>query len=124
MPFLLLTLLILATSPCAALTQQAADFIKSAGLDPANADVVAADKDGVIKTTFRGDAAAFSLERLATEKKANAVRSFVVSRKVARELRTNFKRYKLQAGGIPGYDGMYLTPAERLLMVDKIVEPR
>lgn len=124
MPFLLVTLLILATSPCAALTPQAADFLKSVGLDPANADVIAADKDGVIKTTFRGDTAAFSLESLATEKKANAVRSFVVSRKVARELRTNFKRYKLPAGGIQGYDGMYLTTAERLLMVDKIVEPR
>jgi hypothetical protein len=123
--FLFLTLLISATSPCSALTQEAADFLKTAGLDPASPDVIAADKDGTIQTTFRGDPVTFSLEKLATEKKTNAVRAFVASRRVARELRTNFKSYRLPAaGGIPDYDGTYLTPAERLLMADKIVEPR
>src|SRR2546429_310523 len=123
MSLLFLALIAFATSPCLALTQQAADFVKSVGLDPNSADVVAADKDGTIKTTYRGDAATFSLESLASEKKANAVRSFVASRKVARELKANFKGYKLPAGGVPSYDGLYLTQSERLLMVDKIVEP-
>jgi hypothetical protein len=123
-PFLFLTLRVLATSPCAALSQQAADFLSSVGLDPADADVVAADKDGAIETTFRGDPVIFSLEKLATEKKANAVRSFIATRKVALELRTDFEHYKLTDGPIPDFDGTYLTPAERLLMADKIVEPR
>lgn len=118
------TMLILATSPCAALSQQAADFLKSVGLDPANADVVAADKDGAIETTFRGDPEIFSLEKLAIGKKANAVRLFIGTRKVARELRTNLKGYKLPAGPIQDFDGTYLTPAERGLLADKIVEQK
>jgi hypothetical protein len=124
MTLLLLTLSMFATSPCLALTQQAADFIKSIGLDPKSADVVAADKDGVIKSTYRGDPVAHSLESLAKEKKVNAVKSFVVSRKIARALNTNFKGYKLPNGGIEHYDGLYLTQKERLLMANKIVERR
>ena len=90
-PFLFLPLLILATSPCSALTQQAADFLKSAGLDPADADVIAADQDGVIETTHAGDPETFSLESLAIGKKANAVRTFVAARKIIRELKADFK---------------------------------
>lgn len=79
---LIAAMLVCAGTPCLALTPQAADFLKSAGLDPASPDVVAADKDGVIQTTLRGDPATYSLEKLASEKKTNAVRSFVATRKV------------------------------------------
>ena len=120
MPIPFLTLLILATSPCLALTPQAADFIRSVGLNPAHPDVVAADKDGTIKTTLRGDDVTYSLETLATEKKTNAVKSFVATRKVARELKTNFNGFKMPSGGIPGFDGLYLTPAERLVLIKKM----
>ena len=116
----LLTLLILATSPCAALTQQAADFLKSAGLDPADADVLAADKDGVIETTYAGDPVTFSLEALVTGKKNNAVRTFVTTRKMIRELKADFKGYKIPPGG----DVLYLTTVERLLMVKKVNEAK
>jgi hypothetical protein len=116
----LLTLLILATSPCATLTQQAADFLKSAGLDPADADVLAADKDGVIETTYAGDPVTFSLEALATGKKNNAVRTFVTTRKMIRELKADFKGYKIPPGG----DVLYLTTVERLLMVKKVNEAK
>lgn len=124
MLFLLFTLTIFATSPCAALTQQAADFIKSVGMDPIAADVAAADKEGEIQTTYNGDPNTFSLEALASGKKARAVRVFVASRKAIRELKANFKAYKIPAGGNPDYDGLYLTPDERTLMVKKITEPR
>ena len=121
---LLVTILVFAASPSLALSPQAADFIKSIGLDPTSADVVAADKDGVIKSTYRGDPVSHSLESLATEKKVNAVKSFVVSRKVARGLKGNPAGYQLPNGGIEHYDGLYLTQAERLLMADAIVRRR
>jgi len=123
-PFLFFTLFVLATSPCVALTQQAADFIKSVGMDPTAADVVAADKEGEIQTTYNGDPMTYSLEALASGKKARAVRVFVTTRKAARELKADLKGYKVPTGGIPDYDGIYLTPSELPLMVKKIMESR
>src|SRR5690349_18871345 len=107
--------LLMATPPCAALTQQAADFLKSAGLEPADADVRAADKGGVIETTYAGDPVTFSLESLAIGKKTNAVRTFVTTRKMIRELKADFTGYKIPPGGVPGSDVLYLTTVERLL---------
>ena len=121
---LIVALLVCAATPCLALTQQAADFLKSVGLDPASADVVVADKEGEIQTTYNGDPNSFSLEALASGKKARAVRVFVASRKAIRELKANFKAYKIPAGGNPDYDGVYLTPSERTLMVKKMQEPK
>lgn len=109
-------------TPAWALSPAAEAFVRGAGLDPGSADVVAADKDGVIETTYRGDPATFSLEALALKKMANGVRSFVVTRKVIRELKASFASYKLPAGGIEGFDGLYLTPSERELMAKKIRE--
>jgi hypothetical protein len=123
-PFLFLTLLILATSPCSALTKQAADFLKSAGLDPADADVIAADQDGVIEATYAGDPVTFGLESLAIGKKTNAVRTFVTTRKMIRELKTDFKGYEMPPGGVPGSDVLYLTTAERLLLSKMLDEAK
>jgi hypothetical protein len=105
------------------LTQQAADFLKSVGLNPTAADVVAADKEGEIHTTYNGDPVSYSLESLATAKKARAVRVFVATRKAIRELKANPTGFKIP-GGLRDYDGIYLTPSELPLMFKKITAPR
>jgi hypothetical protein len=117
---LILGLLISWASPCLALSQQSSDFVRSIGIDPASADVVAADKDGTIATTFHGDPASNSLETLASEKKVNAVKRFIFTRKLVRDLKVN------PSGPLPAvmdnYDALYLTDSEKVLVGRKAVE--
>jgi hypothetical protein len=58
--------------------------------------VVAADRDGSIATTFHGDPVSNSLESLVAEKKTNAVKLFVATRKVIRDLQKDFAGHKLE----------------------------
>lgn len=111
-----LAAVIVLASPSFALSPEAEAFIKSIGLDPNSAAVRAADEEGTISTTFRGDSASFSLESLALEKKKNGVLAFIATRafikKLSGSLSTPFPK--------TGYDGMYLTKSERGLVADKI----
>ena len=116
------SLMIVATTcPCFALSPQANSFIKSIGINPGDPDVVAAETEGVIKTDYHGDPASYSLENLASARKANAVRSFVFTRKLIRQLKANFDTYHLAVPS-PGYDSRYLTKSERALVGRKIAD--
>ncbi len=103
-------------APSFALSPEAEAFIRSIGQDPNSAAVRAADKDGTISTTFRGDPVAYSLESLAHEKKKNGVLAFITTRAFIKKLAVNpstpFPK--------PYYDGMYLTSAERDIVTDKL----
>ncbi|MEQ1918748.1 MAG: hypothetical protein ABL955_06070 [Elusimicrobiota bacterium] len=103
-------------SPSFALSPEAATFLKGIGLDPASATVRAADEEGTISTTFRGDSVSFSLESLAKDKKKNGALAFVATRAfiklLARNPNTPFPK--------TNYDGMYLTKSERDMVADKI----
>lgn len=103
-------------SPSFALSPEAEAFLKGIGLDPASESVRAAEKEGTISTTFRGDSASFSLESLALEKKKNGVMAFITTRAFIKKLAANPKT----AFPKTGYDGMYLTKDERDLVADKI----
>lgn len=96
-----------------------AAFIKSAGLDPASEEVTRARADGEISSIYRGHPVSNSLETLVKAGSTKGVFSFVTTRAFIRRLKADFK-----GTDIPkvGYDAVYLTNAERLLVVDKIVE--
>lgn len=106
-------------APVRALSPVAEDFVRKAGLDPASDAVRAADKDGTISTTYRGDLKKYSLESLAKEGARNGVISFVTTRAFIRKLEADF-------AGTPipktGYDGLYLTVEQRRMVARKIVE--
>ena len=119
--FLVLLFFMLGSSLSFALSPQAADFIQSIGMNPTDADVVAADKDGAIQTTYRGDPVSNSLEELAAAKKANAVKNFVFTRKLIRQLKANFSASNMALPS-PNYDALYLTESERALVGKKVVE--
>lgn len=116
-PFLaaLVATVVLAT-PSFALSPEAEAFLKGIGVDPASASARAADEEGTISTTFRGDSASFSLDSLAREKKKNGVLAFIATREFIRKLAGNPNTPFPKAY----YDGMYLTPSERGLVADKI----
>lgn len=105
-------------SPSFALSPEAEAFLRGIGLDPDSASVRAADQEGTIDTTFRGDPVSFSLESLAHGKKKNGALAFVATRefikKLASKPSTPFPK--------PYYDGMYLYPAERLVVAQKIAD--
>lgn len=105
-------------SPSWALSPEAENFLRKIGLDPGSEAVRAAEAEGTIATTFRGDAASFSLESLALEKKRNGVLAFITTRAFIRKLE--------QDPGTPipkeNYDGMYLTANQRKLVARKIAE--
>ncbi len=105
-------------SPSFALSPQAESFLRKIGLDPDAEAVRAAEADGTITTTFRGDAASFSLESLALEKKRNGVLAFIATRAFIHKLE------KDPGTPIPkaNYDGMYLTADQRKLVARKIAE--
>lgn len=104
------------STPSFALSPEAEAFLKGIGLDPASASVRAAEQEGTISTTFRGDSAEFSLESLAVEKKKNGVLAFIATRAFIKKLGSNPKTPFPKTG----YDGMYLTKDERNLVADKI----
>lgn len=86
---LIFGLLVSWSPPCLALSQQSSDFIRSIGIDPASPDVVAADQERQIATTFHRDPESNSLETVASERKTNAVKNFIFTRRVIRDLKAN-----------------------------------
>ncbi len=113
-------------SPAAALSAQTKAFLVSVGIDPESPSVKIADADGEIHTTFRGDPEVFSLEKLAADKRANAVRQFIFTRSLIREIKAKGSDYHWpdDVHAYPDYDGRFLTVEERLVVVDKITEAR
>lgn len=105
--------------PEAPLSPRTIAFLKSIGLDPGSEDVQIAHEDGVISSVFRGKPISNSLESLAKEGSEKGVTSFITTRVFIRRLKADF-------AGTPipkvGYDGIYLTKEERLLVADKLVE--
>lgn len=101
-----------------ALSKEAAAFIKSAGLDPASAEVKLARADGEIGSIYRGHPVSNSLEALVKAGSTKGVFSFVTTRVFIRNLKADF-----EGTDIPekGYDGIYLTGDERMLAVERIV---
>src|SRR5690348_1711010 len=108
-----------AASPALALTPETKSFLVSVGIDPDSPSVKIADADGEIHTTFRGDPEVFSLEKLAADKRANAVRQFIFTRSLIREIKAKGADYHWPADSkaYPDYDGRFLTADERLVVV-------
>jgi hypothetical protein len=104
------------SSPSFALSPEAQAFLRTIPLDPASPQVRAAEAEGTIQTTFRGDDVSFSLESLALQKKKNGVLAFIATRafihKLERDPNTPIPK--------TNYDGMYLTNEQRNLVVDKL----
>jgi len=113
-------------SPAMALSPETKAFLVSLGIDPDSPAVKIADADGEIHTTFRGDPEIFSLEKLAADKRANAVRQFVFTRSLIREIKARGADYHWpdDTHAYPDYDGRFLTTEERLLVVAKLTEAR
>lgn len=103
-------------APSFALSPESEAFIRSIGLDPNSAAVRAADEEGTISTTFRGDSATFSLESLCHDKKKNGVLAFIATRTFIKKLAANPNTPFPKTN----YDGMYLTKGEREVVADKI----
>lgn len=116
--FIAFSAAVLLAGPAFALSPEAEAFVRSAGLDPQSDSVRAADQEGTIETTFRGDSASFSLEALAIQKKKNGVLAFVTTREFIKKLAANIRTPFPKAY----YDGMYLYPAERLVVAQKIAD--
>ena len=114
-----LVLLLTAASSARALSPAAKTFVRKAGLDPASAAGLQADKDGEISSIFRGKPVKNSLEALAAKGSKKGVFAFVTSREFIHKLKADFKRTDIPK---TGYDGIYLTNEERNLVVDKLVE--
>lgn len=94
-------------------------FLESIGMDPRSENVQIAHHDGTISSIFRGQPISNSLESLAKEGSKKGVIAFVTTRVFIRKLKADF-------AGTPipkvGYDGIYLTKDERLLVAEKLVE--
>lgn len=108
-----------APAPEAPLAPATIAFLGSIGLDPESEDVQIAHQDGTISSIFRGKEISHSLESLAKEGSKKGVSNFITSRVFIRKLKADF------AGtSIPkvGYDGIYLTKDERMLVTDKLTE--
>ncbi|MBI3287998.1 MAG: hypothetical protein HYZ74_00595 [Elusimicrobia bacterium] len=105
------------SAPAGAMTRAAEDFLRQSGLNPSSEAVQIAEKDGMIRTTYRGDPVEFSLQSLAAERKRNGVVAFVTTRVFIKNLKADF-----EGTSIPKehYDGLYLTKAERTLVTRKI----
>lgn len=102
-----------------ALSAEAAAFIKSIGLDPASAEVTLARADGEIRSVYRGHPVSNSLDALVKAGSTKGVFSFVTTRVFIRKLKADFKVTDVPKAG---YDGIYLTGDERLIVADKLVE--
>lgn len=102
-----------------AMTPETAQYLRQIGVDPESKDVIAADEEGPISTSFGGDPEEYSLDKLAGQKKKNGTTAFIGTRTFIRRLKANF------AGtSIPkvNYDPLYLTVEERGLVGRKFVE--
>ena len=108
-----------APAPIVQMKAETAEFLRSIGLDPESEDAQVAHQDGTISSIFRGKPISHSLESLAKEGSKKGVTSFITTRVFIRKLKADF-------AGTPipkvGYDGIYLTNDERLLVADKLVE--
>jgi len=93
-----------------AMTPETEQYLRTIGLDPQSADVVAVDAEGPVSTDYDGDVSEFSLDTLAAQKKKNGINSFIGTRTFIRKLKENFAGTSIPK---TNYDPMYLTPAER-----------
>jgi hypothetical protein len=101
-----------------ALSPAAKIFVRKAGLDPASASVIQADKDGDISSIYRDKPVKNSLESLAIKGSKKGVLSFVTSREFIRSLEADFEGTVIPK---TGFDRIYLTTEERDLVLRKIL---
>ena len=118
LPFAALAFLLCAPAR-ATLSPQAEAYMKSIGLDPRSKDVMLADADGVIVTTYEGDPAEYSLDQLALGRKKNGVRAFVGTRVFIARIKEDYARTNIPTAN---YDPLYLTNDERALVGRKFAE--
>lgn len=105
--------------PAAALTPEAESFVRSIkpALNPQ--DVSIAESHGEVSTTFQGDPAVFSLERLAAQRGTNQVRRFVATRAFIQRLQDDYEGTPLLK---KDYEALYLTPSEKQLVGRKVAD--
>jgi hypothetical protein len=106
-------------APALALSPSSTKYLRSIDIDPKSAQVVSADKDGAIRSAYRGKPVENSLEALAAAHDAVKVRKFIATRDFVKRLKADFE-------GTPmlrvDYDAMYLTESERDLAFKKFME--
>lgn len=108
----------IALTPSAhALSPEAKSFLVSINLDPDDADVQKADADGEIITEINGDPEVYSLEKLASAKKAKSCKQFVVTRTFLHKLEADFEHTELPTSD---YNANFLTKGERQLVGRKV----
>jgi hypothetical protein len=102
-----------------AMTPETAAYLRTIGVNPEAADVVAVDSEGPISTSYDGDDQEYSLDTLAAAKRKNGVSSFITTRGFIRHLKENF-----DGTSIPktNYDPLYLTGEERGLVGRKFAQ--
>ena len=106
-------------SSAQALSPAARTFVRKAGLDPASAAVIQADKDGEISSIYRDKPVRNSLEALAIKGSKKGVLTFVTSREFIHKLEADFEGAVVP---MTGFDRIYLTTEERDLVLRKILE--
>jgi hypothetical protein len=111
--------LLLCTAAQAQVSPQTLQFLQTAGIDPNSPEAAAAIAEGVIYTTYEGDAAEFSLEMLAAQKRKNGVLAFIHTRAFIAKLKENFAGTSIPKDN---YDPLYLTEDERALVGRKFAE--
>lgn len=103
-----------------ALSAETAEFIKSAGLDPASEEVKRARADGTIETVRGDNPVSYSLESLAKEKNGTGAIKFVKARVLIHKLKTDPASVpRNERGGIE-VETRYLTLKERRLVFDVV----
>ncbi len=118
--FLLAAFALLLCAPArAALSSQAEAYMKSIGLNPQSKEVMLADADGVIETTYENDPAEYSLDQLALGKKKNGLMAFIGTRVFIARLKKDFATTNIPT---VNYDPLYLTVDERALVGRKFAE--
>jgi|CXWL01.1.fsa_nt_gi hypothetical protein len=122
-PLMILVCLAALAVPSSAMKPDTEAFLISIGIDdksdPSLQQAETADKDGTIKTTYRGDDVEHSLESLARAKRSNGVKAFITTRVFIRNLKANYAGTSIPK---KNYDALYLTKEERILVGRKIAE--
>ncbi|MBI2385103.1 MAG: hypothetical protein HYV14_03715 [Elusimicrobia bacterium] len=101
-----------------AMTPETAQFLRSIGVNPESADIVALDAEGPITTSYTGDLEEFSLDILASQKKKNGIAAFIATRTFIRKLKADFNSVSIPK---TNYDALYLSSEERQLAGRKFV---
>lgn len=110
---------VLLAAPVHALSPAAQSFLQEAGLDPASAEVRAADADGaILAPDCMGKDNVNSLESLAKEKSKKGVIAFVLTRTFIREVNADFVKSPKEP---KEFQGCFLTLKERRLAIRKIM---